>query len=368
MPPRPREVAPLGEGQRRRPQNPARPVLVARRPPQDAAHAFGRIGERALEPAIERAPEELAGDVVGCDLEERVDARLDRTLAQQVAAERMDRADPRLLELRQRLVQTAAGLRRGLGRLPGALDLGAQPKLELAGRRLGERHRDDLVETRAPGHEHRDHAGDERASSCRCRRQPRRRASRRDRAQMRSRAGASASASPGVARVSTPAASAGRVLSSCSRQRPEPLEIAEPMRGLPPRPLLLVRTAHRVGSRSSCTRAGAGAAGRKPATSARSTMASDVAGGVAARRIERHDALLVAAGGGAVVEAAGLDAARGASARRRARRAPAAGSRRRRRRRRSPLAPCRSCGRSPAACRGRGARRGRSSRAACSAR
>ena len=46
--------------------------------------------------------------------------------------------------------------------LARALDLGAQPQLQLAGGLLGERHRDDAIELGAPARDHRDDPADQR--------------------------------------------------------------------------------------------------------------------------------------------------------------------------------------------------------------
>ena len=103
MAPRRVEIAPLQKLPRRGADDRARTFAVeALAPAQQAAQALARRAERLLEPAIESAFEEFAGDVVGCDLEHRIDARLDRPLAQQIGAERMNRADARLLELAER--------------------------------------------------------------------------------------------------------------------------------------------------------------------------------------------------------------------------------------------------------------------------
>ena len=86
------------------------------------------------------------GDVFGRDLEHRIDARLDRALAQQIGAERMDRADARLFELRRaRRSSRARSASSRIGSLARALDFGAQPQLEFARGFLGEGHRDDSV-------------------------------------------------------------------------------------------------------------------------------------------------------------------------------------------------------------------------------
>ena len=64
--------------------------------------------EGLLEPSIERRVEQFARNVLGRDFEHRIDARLDRPLAQQIGAERMNRADTRLFELLERAVESRA--------------------------------------------------------------------------------------------------------------------------------------------------------------------------------------------------------------------------------------------------------------------
>ena len=79
--------------------------------------------------------------------EQRIDARLDRPLAQQVGAEAVDGADVRFLERLQRLVQACRAARRsGAPARALAFERFAQPQLQLAGRLLGERDRDDLAD------------------------------------------------------------------------------------------------------------------------------------------------------------------------------------------------------------------------------
>jgi len=82
--PRGGEVAPLDELPRRSPQQTAR-TLVAGAPAEDAAHRLPGIRQLLLEPAVEGAVEEALGHVPRRHREERVDARLDRPLAEQSA-------------------------------------------------------------------------------------------------------------------------------------------------------------------------------------------------------------------------------------------------------------------------------------------
>ena len=65
---------------------------------QRSPHAFGRVVELALQPVGERLVEEPRRLPFGEHGERRVDARLDRPLAQQVGAEAVDGADVRFLE------------------------------------------------------------------------------------------------------------------------------------------------------------------------------------------------------------------------------------------------------------------------------
>src|SRR5438093_931367 len=90
-----------------------------------------------LEPVVIAPP----GDLLRGDLEQWVDARLDGPFAQQVRAERMDRADARFLELRESGRETLANLRRDGLSHARFLDGGAQAELQLSRRRLRERHR-----------------------------------------------------------------------------------------------------------------------------------------------------------------------------------------------------------------------------------
>ena len=116
-----------------------------------------------LEPAIEGAPEEIAGDVLGRDLEERIDAGLDRPLAQQIAAERVDGADARLLELRQRRVEMRAPPPIAAARASRARSISARSRSFSSPAAFSVKvTRDDAVELRPAGGERRHHAADER--------------------------------------------------------------------------------------------------------------------------------------------------------------------------------------------------------------
>ena len=159
--PRCREVAPLVELPGGAPERLARAV-VARPAPEETPHALLRGAQALLEPSVERAAEEVARDVLGRHFEERIDAGLDRPLAQQIATERMDRADARLFQLLERDLEMARRGRPGRRGETRAFELRAKTELQLARRELGERDRDDAGELRAAGDERRHHAADER--------------------------------------------------------------------------------------------------------------------------------------------------------------------------------------------------------------
>ena len=67
--------------------------------PQRAAHAFRRVSSMRLEPGGECLVEQPLGLPLGQHAEQRIDARFDRPLAQQVGAEAVNRADVRFLEI-----------------------------------------------------------------------------------------------------------------------------------------------------------------------------------------------------------------------------------------------------------------------------
>src|SRR5262245_54716010 len=79
---------------------------------------------------------------------------------QDVVAEAVNRADARLFQVSDRVLQPRATL--GVGRLrPLVLEPGAQPQLELAGRLLGERQRGDRLHGAAPLGQHLHQARDQ---------------------------------------------------------------------------------------------------------------------------------------------------------------------------------------------------------------
>src|SRR5207248_9436753 len=97
MLPRGVEIAVLGEGPGSVAQgfpriHPIAPALAAA---QRSPDAFARCRELALEPGIEGLVEQRRSRLARGQVEERVDARLDRPLAQEVGAEGVDGADLR---------------------------------------------------------------------------------------------------------------------------------------------------------------------------------------------------------------------------------------------------------------------------------
>src|SRR5712691_13324464 len=94
---------------------PARPARQRRNPPavklpswgpsENAAHAFTGIGELLFKPTIECQIEQRLGPVVGSNLEQWIDAGLDRVFTQKIRAKRMDSSDTRFFKLAQRIEQ-----------------------------------------------------------------------------------------------------------------------------------------------------------------------------------------------------------------------------------------------------------------------
>ena len=68
--------------------------LKPRSPSKDASHAVGRIGEGMLEPVVKSAIHNVCCLVLRGNLEQWINLCLDRTLAEQVATERVDGANP----------------------------------------------------------------------------------------------------------------------------------------------------------------------------------------------------------------------------------------------------------------------------------
>ena len=133
--------------------------LSARSASENSPNALWRIGERALEPALESFVSERFSLILGGDLEERIDPCLNRPLMQKVAAEGVYRADAGEFQLLKRADQPVALLRRRQG--SRLFDLAPQAKLHLAGRFLGEGDRHDPVERTAAGADQPDDPADE---------------------------------------------------------------------------------------------------------------------------------------------------------------------------------------------------------------
>jgi hypothetical protein len=121
-------------------------LLPPRSAPEDASYAIGRIGERVLEPAIECAVHEVARSVFRRNLKKWINPCLDRTLAQQIAAESVDRANARELKLRRSLRQPRGSLGGYVWCVAGPFYLCTQPQLHFTGGFFGERDRDDVLE------------------------------------------------------------------------------------------------------------------------------------------------------------------------------------------------------------------------------
>jgi hypothetical protein len=82
--------------------------------------------------------------------EQRIDSSLNRTFAQQLCTETVNRVDVSFFERLERMLQPSAYfIVRGCGTL--RLEALAEPKLQFASRLLSERHGDDLFHPRAHG-------------------------------------------------------------------------------------------------------------------------------------------------------------------------------------------------------------------------
>src|SRR6185503_15164722 len=123
---------------------------------QDAAHAFRRIGQSALEPNVESLSQELARAVLVQHLKARIDAGLDGPLSQKIRAKAVDCSDPGSFELGERGIETHGALI--CGALSQKLDFRSQAQLHLARGFFGKSDGDDPVERRAPALEHRRNA------------------------------------------------------------------------------------------------------------------------------------------------------------------------------------------------------------------
>ena len=156
MPPRRIEVPPVQQLERRAARDRARSRALRQiAPPQQAAHSLARIVQHPLEPSFERGVEHLARNVLGRDFEHRIDPRFHRPLPQQVGAKRMNRSYACFFELLERLVEAQPRFAQKFGAMARTFDFAAQPQLQLAGRLLGERHRDDPRQLAAPRSDHR---------------------------------------------------------------------------------------------------------------------------------------------------------------------------------------------------------------------
>ena len=156
--PRAGKVARLGEASAGAAQTIDRPAGIERaaRPPQRTAHAIGWTLQHFLEPGAERARIDAVRLRLSQHREHRIDARLDRPLAQQLGAKPVDGVDVRFLEFLERQFQPHThDVVRGLGSVGAVLlEFFAQPQLQLASRLLRERDGDDLAHGRATGREH----------------------------------------------------------------------------------------------------------------------------------------------------------------------------------------------------------------------
>ena len=161
--PRRIEVAPLAQGIRSRARDRTRPFsLNCVATPQQPAHSRPGLFQRFFEPSLECAFKKSGRDIFRRDLESGIDARLDRALAEQIGAERMDGADARLFEFRQRVEKIVAlRIAERFLVVARALDFLAQSQLQLARSLFGKGHRDDGGQSRAPRRDHRDDAVDQ---------------------------------------------------------------------------------------------------------------------------------------------------------------------------------------------------------------
>ena len=148
-PPRLREVAPLGQHPAGAAQSFDRPAAIATlergraRPSQRAAQALGRALQRLLQPRTKRPPVQTVRLRLGQHREERIDAGLDRPLAEQLGAEAVNRVDVRVFERRQRPLESQLHIgRRNAGAI--ALERFAETQLQLAGSLFRECHCHDL--------------------------------------------------------------------------------------------------------------------------------------------------------------------------------------------------------------------------------
>ena len=152
------EIAPLNQLPAGVPQSIDRTFLLVcecaesgkDRTPKRTLDAFGRIGELFLEPGLKRGVVHPARLRFGEDLEQRIDARFDGTLAKEVGAEAVNRADLSFFELGDGGVQAigateVAPYRCAIGcRTSGFFEGFAESQLQLAGGFFGKGDADDF--------------------------------------------------------------------------------------------------------------------------------------------------------------------------------------------------------------------------------
>ena len=181
------EIAPFREIPRRPAQPVDRPIVVPaeRRSAERPANALRRTRQLLLQPAAERLVEQTLRSGFGQHLEQRVDAGLDRPLAQEIGAEGVDRADVCFFELRAargRRARARCRVARWLS--PAAafdVEPFAQAQLQLAGGLLRERDGNDLADVGPALRQRCERFGSRARSSCPCRQPLRRSASSRAR-------------------------------------------------------------------------------------------------------------------------------------------------------------------------------------------
>jgi hypothetical protein len=127
--------------------------VPSRGAPERSTHAFSRRQQLRVQPCPEDLVKNAIRLALGQDDEQRIDAGFHGPLAQQVGTQRVNRADVRLFQVSERVLE--GGQRRGIarfGRLAAFLfDFFTQPQLQLPGRFLGERHRDNVGDVHARG-------------------------------------------------------------------------------------------------------------------------------------------------------------------------------------------------------------------------
>src|SRR5438093_1860701 len=122
-------------------------------PAERPSNTFGRILKRLLQPRREGAVVQPSRLRFREHDEQRVDARFNGTLAQQLGAKSMDRIDMRFLERLERIFKPLPHRVVLASPRTVLLEPFTQSQLELACRFLCKRHRDDLGHRRATGRE-----------------------------------------------------------------------------------------------------------------------------------------------------------------------------------------------------------------------